>query len=415
MNIRKAAALPAAILLASSVALGQEEPPATLEEMWEIVQRQQTEIDELKSRLGEAQQEVAATNEKVLEAESRIEATGDFVESLAVADAAPQKTSIGGYGELHYNSISADDGDKEEIDFHRFVLFFGHEFTDRVRFFSEFELEHSLAGDGKPGEVELEQAYVEYALNNDLYARTGLFLLPLGILNETHEPPTFYGVERNDVENIIIPSTWWEAGVGLRGNLAGGLSWDASLHSGLAMPTMGGSAFRVRSGRQKVAEAIASDPAATFRIKYTGVPGLELAASYQYQSDPSQIAGDGLDKGQLFTTHAIYQAGRFGLRGLYGAWNFDGVAVEAADADRQTGWYIEPSYRLSEKWGVYARYQDLDAARDQDKFTQDEIGFNYWPVDGVVLKADFRRRDYSLPGLSGLDFDAIDLGFGYNF
>ena len=142
---------------------------------------------------------------------------------------------------------------------------------------------------------------------------------------------------------------------------------------------------------------------------------MELAASYQYQSDPGQVAGDGLDSGQLFSAHAIYQRDRFGLRALYGQWNFDGAAVEAADADKQTGWYVEPSFRLTDKWGFYARYEDLDAARDQDKFTQSQVGFNFWPTDGVVLKMDLRRRDFSLPALSASDFDAIDLGFGYNF
>lgn len=385
-----------------------QEAPQTLEDMWEIVQRQQAEIDELRAKLGEAEQDVAATNEKV-------EATGEYVESLAFADSGESKTSIGGYGELHYNNVSADTGDSQEIDFHRFVLFFGHEFTDRVRFFSELELEHSLSGDGKPGEVELEQAYVEFALTDNTYAKTGLFLLPVGIMNETHEPPTFYGVERNSIENIILPSTWWEAGVGMRGNFGSGLSWDAAVHSGLAMPTEGGSAFRVRSGRQKVAKAMASDMATTLRLKYTGVPGLELAASYQYQSDPSQVAGDGLDSGQLITAHAVYQKERFGLRALYGSWQFDGAAVEAADADEQKGWYVEPSFRLNENWGLYARYEDLDAARDQDKFTQGEFGFNFWPIEDVVLKMAYRSREFTLPSLSDADFDAIDLGFGYQF
>ncbi len=413
MNIRTIAPAVAALLLTSAPALAQDAP--SIEEVWALVQQQQAQIEALEAELDKAREGMAATDEKVAETEARVEATGDFVESLAVADSGPRKTSIGAYGELHYNNISADSGDTEEIDFHRFVLFFGHEFNDRIRFFSEFELEHSLAGDGAPGEVELEQAYVEFALRDDLYARTGLFLVPVGIINETHEPPTFYGVERNDVESIIIPATWWEAGAGIRGNLAGGLSWDASLHSGLAMPTTGGSAFRVRSGRQKVAEALASDPAATFRLKYTGLPGLELAASYQYQSDPSQVAGDGLDSGQLITTHAIYQRDRFALRALYAAWNFDGTAVEAADADQQSGWYIEPSFRVSDKWGVYARYEDLDAARQQDQFTQSEVGFNYWPHENVVLKMDLRRREFTLPALSASDFDAVDLGFGYQF
>ncbi len=412
MNTRLAASALVAFLW-TSTADAAEVP--TTEEMWAILQQQQARIEALEAELAAAKQGIAETDEKVAETDAKVEATGDVVDTLAATDTIPNRTTIGGYGELHYNNVSADSGDEQEIDFHRFVLFFGHEFNERMRFFSEFELEHSLAGDGKPGEVELEQAYVEYALNNSTYARTGLFLVPVGILNETHEPPTFYGVERNDVENIIIPSTWWEAGAGVRGNLAGGLSWDASLHSGLAMPTTGGSAFRVRSGRQKVAEALASDPAATFRLRYTGVPGLELAASYQYQSDPSQVAGDGLDSGQLLTAHAIYQRDRFGLRALIGGWKFDGAAVEAADADKQTGWYIEPNFRVSDKWGIYARYSDLDAARDQDKFTQGEVGFNYWPTENVVLKMDYRRREFTLPSLSIDDFDAVDLGFGYQF
>ncbi len=414
MNTRTTATLSVAMLLTASISMAQEATPS-LEDVWAIVQQQQAEIEALRAELDATRQGVTVTDQKVSQAEARIEATGDVVESLAAVSSAPSRTTLSGYGELHYNNVSTDTGDSQEIDYHRFVLFVGHEYSDRVRFFSELELEHSLSGDGHPGEVELEQAYAEFTLRDNLYAKTGLFLLPVGIVNETHEPPTFYGVERNNVESIIIPSTWWEAGVGMRGNFGSGLSWDAAVHSGLAMPTEGGSAFRVRSGRQKVAEAIASDMATTLRLKYTGVPGLELAASYQYQSDPSQVAGDGLDSGQLFSAHAVYQRERFGLRALYGAWHFDGVAVEAADADDQSGWFIEPSFRLNENWGLYARYEDLDAARDQDKFSQSEFGFNYWPIDQVVLKMDYRTRKFDLPSMSDADFDAFDLGFGYQF
>jgi hypothetical protein len=406
-------ALTAAVLLCATAA-GAQDAPSSIEDLWKIVQRQQAEIDSLREEVRTARAEVDSTNEKMATTEAKIEATGDYVESLAVADSAPGKTSIGGYGELHYNNIDADSGDSEQIDFHRFVLFFGHEFSDRIRFFSELELEHSLTADGAPGEVELEQAYVDFALTDNLTARAGLFLLPLGLINETHEPPTFYGVERNDVENIIVPTTWWEAGAALNGRFGNGLSWDVALHSGLEMPTTGGSAFRVRSGRQKVAEASASDPAYTARLRYTGVRGLELAASYQYQSDASQVAGDGLDSGQLFTAHAAFQREGFGLRALYAEWNFDGFAVEAAGADQQDGWYVEPSYRMNENWGFYGRYEDVDGARAQDRFTQSEFGFNYWPVSGVVLKMDYRQRDFG-GILDGTGFDAIDLGFGYSF
>ena len=410
----KSAAAAALLIVFSFPAAAQDAPP-TVDELWEIVQRQQAEIEALKEQLGETREEVADTSEKVTATEAQLEATGDYLESFEPESGALAGTSIGGYGELHYNNLDADDAseDLERVDFHRFVLFVGHEFSERVHFFSELEVEHSLAGDGEPGEVELEQAYVNFALDESTSAQAGLFLLPLGILNETHEPTTFYGVERNDVESIIIPATWWEAGAGLKGQYGRGWSWDFALTSGLAIPTTGGDAFRVRDGRQKVAEALASDPALTARVKYTGWPGLEVAASYHYESDPSQVSGDGLDTGHLFTTHAIYESGVFGVRALYGLWRFDGPAVEAANADEQDGWYVEPSYRLNEQFGVYARYEDLDGAIASEQFTQFEAGLNYWPVPGVVLKADVRSRDFD--ALPGGDFEGFDLGLGYAF
>ncbi|MGB5717352.1 MAG: porin, partial [Gammaproteobacteria bacterium] len=383
-----------AIILASLLPLAAtaaDKAPPTIEELWEIIQQQQAEIEALKSQQQDTAKQAADADEKAEAAVVAVEESGSTASSQSSwAD----RTTIGGYGELHYNNINNDGiDDKKEIDFHRFVLFFGHEFTDKLRFFSEFELEHALAGDGKKGEVELEQAYIEYDIRDNLQTRGGVFLMPVGILNETHEPTTFYGVERNDVESIIVPSTWWEAGGGLNGYFDNGISWDLALTSGLAIPTTGDNAFRVRSGRQKVSEAIANDFAYTGRLKYTGIQGLELAGTLNYQSDASQKSGDGLDSGLLFETHAIYQNGPYQLRALYAGWDFDGSAVKAADADRQHGWYIEPSIRPWQQLGFYARYEDLDGARTRDKFKQWEIGANYWPHEDVVLKIDYRNRN----------------------
>lgn len=404
------AAVAAGLMVATAAA---QPAPRSLDELWQIVQRQQGEIDGLRQQLASATQRLAANDQRLEQTAQQVEATGEFVERLEPAE---RLTTVGGYGELHYNNLSADNGiDSEQIDYHRFVLFFGHRFSERVRFASELELEHSLAGDGAPGEVELEQAFVDFSLKNGLTARAGLFLLPVGILNETHEPPTFYGVERNEVESVIIPGTWWEAGGGVSGTLASGLSWDFATHSGLAMRTSGSNAFRVRSGRQKVAEASANDLAHTFRLRYRGIAGLELAGTLQYQADPSQVPGDGLNDGRLFAAHAIYEAGDFGLRALYADWSFAGPAVEAAGADAQSGWYLEPRYRLNERWGIYGRYEDVRGARDADQFEQWEAGLSYWPVPNVVVKLDYRSREHDLVGFSSQDFGAIDLGLGYQF
>ena len=382
-------------------------------ELLEKLELMQMQIDELK-------RQIAENEEKTNETDAKVEAVAEVMESAPPQLAKASKTTIGGYGELHYNNLNAKDPakDVDMIDLHRFVLFFGHEFDDRTRFYSEFEVEHALVADSggdTPGEVEIEQAYVEFDLRQDLYAKAGLFLLPVGILNETHEPDTFYGVERNDVESIIVPSTWWEAGAGMNGRFGSGWNWDMVFTSGLEMQTTGSNAFRVRGGRQKVAEALANDGAITGRLRYMGIPGLQAAMTVQYQFDPSQVAGDGLDSGTLIEAHIDYQRNGFGLRALYSRWDFTGDAVEAAGADVQTGWYIEPSYRLNEKIGFYTRYEDVDAARQQDKFSQWEVGLNWWPAKNVVIKFDYRDRSHSLDSQNGRDFTGIDLGIGYSF
>lgn len=409
-------ALPLALLtiaLGLSPASRADSPMPSQEEMWEIIQNQQREIEALRR----AQQ---ATDEKANAADEKAEAAVVAVESGSSGGTGgswADRTQIGGYGELHYNNVDASDpaNDNKEVDFHRFVLYAGHQFTDDIRFFSEFEIEHDIAGEGQNGEVEVEQAYVEFDIRDNLQAKGGLFLLPVGILNETHEPNTFYGVERNDVESIIIPATWWAGGAALGGRHANGVSWDVAVHEGLMIPTTGGDAFRVREGRQKTSEASAEDLAFTGRVRYTGIPGLELAASANYQTDASQAGGDGLDEGLLLEAHAVYEKGPFGLRALYAQWDFDGTAVTAAGVDEQTGWYIEPSYKVRRDLGLYTRYEDVDAARTQDRFSQWEVGVNFWPHEDVVIKADYRSRDHDLTAEAGRDFDAFDLGIGYQF
>jgi hypothetical protein len=307
------------------------------------------DTEELRKVIAQQQKVLKNLEERLDETEQRLEATADQVESSSTASSFA-KTTIGGYGELHYNNYEDKDA---KVDFHRFVLFFGHEFTKKLRFFSEFELEHSIAGEGQDGEVELEQAYVEYDYSDTITTKTGLFLVPVGIINETHEPPTFYGVERNGVEKNIIPATWWEAGVAGNFKLAPGLAVDAAITSGLNV----GNDYKIRGGRQKVSNASAEKLAYTGRIKYTAILGLELAATVQYQTDLTQSAA-GVDDAAaiLIEAHAIYQVNNFTVRALYAAWNICGKEAKVLGRDEQTGWYVEPSYMFNEKMGAFARY-----------------------------------------------------------
>ncbi|MCW8988147.1 MAG: OprO/OprP family phosphate-selective porin, partial [Gammaproteobacteria bacterium] len=294
---------------------------------------------------------------------------------------------------------------------------FGHEFSKDIRFFSELELEHTLAGDGtigkngdnKPGEIELEQAYIEFDLNKTMRAKGGLFLVPVGIINETHEPNTFYGTERNPVEKNIIPATWWEAGAALSGEISKGLSYDLALTSGL---DLSGNNNKIRDGRRKVASAPADSPMLTGRLKYTGVPGLELATTVASISDYTQGLGT-KNAATMIEAHAVYNSGAFGLRALYASWDVDG---KTTGYDEQSGWYIEPSYKISPKLGVFARYNKYDnqagtGGPGNSEKTQSDIGMNYWPHEDVVIKVDYQTQDNA----NNQDQNGFNIGIGYQF
>jgi hypothetical protein len=371
----------------------------------------------------QAMETATRAEEKADEANEVANATAEVVEDSPLD--AFEGISLGGYGEVHYNNLDADDSERdvEEADLHRFVVFVGKEFNDDLRFVSEFEIEHGgVEADGAPldGEVEVEQAYIEYDVSDKSQVRGGVFLLPTGLINETHEPPTFYGVERNDVENVIIPATWWEAGIGGSHHWNNGLSADLAVTTGLNIPTTGGNMGRIRSGRQKASNANASNLAYTGRLKYTGIQGLELAASINHQTDASQdddTNNNFIEEATLYSFHAAYNRGPFGLRTLYAEWDIDGSIKDlAGDPNEQFGWYIEPSYKPLSWLGLYSRYEEVEGIRIQDQFSQWEVGANWWPHKDVVVKVDWRDRSHDPEAKAdGRDFDGFDLGLGYMF
>ncbi|MGB5337827.1 MAG: porin, partial [Gammaproteobacteria bacterium] len=157
-----------------SGAVAAAEPPAPgIEELWKIIQQQQAEIDALKQQQQETAQQASQADDK---AEAAVVAVEDARQEGTASGNWTDKTTLGGYAELHYNNLDGSGGakDKDEIDLHRFVVFLGHEFNENIRFFSEVEIEHGIAGEEQVGEVEVEQAYVEFDLNDRHGARTGV-------------------------------------------------------------------------------------------------------------------------------------------------------------------------------------------------------------------------------------------------
>jgi hypothetical protein len=391
----------------------------TMEEMWAIIQQQQAEIAQLKKQVATADTEIKETSVKVEATASMVE-DGIAAGGNSLASSWAERTTLGGYAEMHYNNLEDKNDigdDKDEIDFHRFVLYFSHEFSERTRMYSELELEHSFveSDDSNDGELELEQAYVEHDLTDAMRMKAGLFLLPVGILNLTHEPETFYGVERNNVEKNIIPTTWWAGGLALSGEIAPGWSYDTAFTSGLKLDADEGQ-FKIRDGRQKVSKADASDPAYTANLKYTGIAGLELGATVQYQQDLYQ--GKYMDDvdAVLYSAHVAYRNGPFGLRALAATWDIDNAINDIKlGADEQEGWYVEPSWLVMRDLGIFARYSEWDnqARGDGDtEFSEWDIGLNYWLEENVVFKLDYQFQDAPA---NEKELEGLNLGVGWSY
>nr|WP_319267964.1 hypothetical protein [uncultured Draconibacterium sp.] len=203
------------------------------------------------------------------------------------------KLLVGGYGEVHYNQpLSGDTYNNGKLDVHRVVMLLGYNFNEKTQFISEIEYEHVK-------EVYVEQAFLQYKLNNAINFRGGLMLVPMGIINEYHEPTTFNGVERPLIDNTITPTTWREIGFGISGTiLPASLKYQAYVMNGFngydGSAKLSG-AKGMRSGRQKGAESFVSSPNFAGKIEYFGIRGLNLGVSAYLGKTQSKLY-DGIDK-----------------------------------------------------------------------------------------------------------------------
>ena len=338
--------------------------------------------------------------------------------------------TVGGYAQVDYNQPEGQNG---ELDVHRMVLLLGYKFNDKVQFVTEIEYEHVK-------EVYIEQAFLQYSLNDRVNLRGGLMLVPMGLINEYHEPTTFNGVERPNVDKSIVPTTWREIGIGVTGRFDEiSLRYQAYIFNGFASVNgdkyLGGS-NGLRNGRQKGAESVINTPNLSAKVDFYGLLGLRLGLSgyfgrTQAEDDVQDI--DGADVGiSMFGLDARYVNKRFSARGEYiQAILTDSDAYNALyDADLGSelkGWYVEAAYNLfsldkEQKLDAFVRYEQYDThaatlnaeiprnlAYDRNEWT---MGLSYHLTQGVVVAADYQFKnnatDADLP-------NQLNIGFGVWF
>lgn len=366
---------------------------------------------------------------------------------MATASEKPESAlHFWGYGELNYNHY-LEDSSRSQADLRRFVIGLSYSFNERLRFNSEVEWEHAVASADDQGETEIEQAYLEYEATRNLNLKAGLFLMPFGFLNEHHEPPVFYGVERNEVETRIIPSTWREGGFGLSWNTDNGITYEAGLTTGFDISKFDDPGFPLASMHQELQLAKAKDISIYGAINYRGVPGLTVGGAIfsgnstqgnaAFKADNTQPDFSGF-KGRvtLWDVHARWQPGRLDLQALYARGHIgdaEGIdntllAFNTANGESRAyvpsgfyGWYGQAAYRVWDhnemhltpfvRYEYYNTQSSMPTGFAADPTNANHVltgGLNFYPHSQVVLKADYQRY-------TDKELSRWDLGLGYMF
>ncbi|RLD28967.1 MAG: hypothetical protein DRI75_05025 [Bacteroidetes bacterium] len=339
--------------------------------------------------------------------------------------------TVGGYAQIDYNQPEGDNG---KLDVHRLIVLIGYKFSDRVQFVTEIEYEHVI-------ELYIEQAFLNYSLNDNFNIRAGLMLVPMGIVNEYHEPTTFNGVERPNVDKSIVPSTWREIGVGVSGRFnEASLRYQAYIFNGFASVNDGkvlGGKNGLRNGRQKGAESTVNTPNFSAKVDFYGILGLRLGLSGYFgrtQAEDEIDDVDGADVGiSMLGLDARYINKRFSARGQY-------IQAVLSDTDKYNvlndsdlgaelkGWYAEVAYNLiplskEQKLDAFVRYEKYDThAATQDAnisrnlaYNRNEwtLGLSYHVAPGAVVKADYQFIDNAVD--NNKTKGQLNFGFGVWF
>jgi phosphate-selective porin len=398
-----------------------------------------------------------------------VAATGNAAGGIAAnGNAAFSSVRLWGYGELYYTRPSRVPA-RAQADLARAVFGIGYAFDAKTEFNSEYEVEHAVSSATDAGEFEVEQFYVDRQVTDAVAVRGGLFLMPFGLLNEHHEPTIFFGVQRNFVETLIIPSTWREGGFNVHGDTAVGLSWNVGLTTGFdlskwdyapefpqyatALDLENSGAAPLQSTHQELSLANAQNLSQYIAVGYYGTPGLTLGAAI-FTGNAAKVPAPpnapilGNERVTLWETHVRWTPGKFDLSALYAHGSISNLGVANASnpgspnpipsdfygyfAQAAYGLWEQGDYRVApfirwERYDMGSRYAGtagptlpaglvpLSATPgDYGYWPQDHdrvwtVGANFYTTPHVVVKADYQWFRVNS------DFDRFDLGLGLNF
>jgi len=430
-------------LAAAPPALAQQSGP-TLEQR---IERLEKLLEQTRAELAAAKAAPSADAVRLAEIERQIDILSKEIEKLKLGEAAAPApapstgaygvgpaaakvysakpgVSLGGYGEALYQNFASKDQSggpslqDDEVTLLRAVVYIGYKFDEHFLLNTEIEYENAVVASDKGGEAEVEFAYIDYRHSRAFNARAGLVLIPMGLVNTLHEPTSFLGALRPDVEQRIIPSTWREIGFGAYGE-TGPVTYYAYLVNSLNAE--GYSAEGIREGSQEGSEALARNWAFTGRLDYTGTPGLLLGASvFSGKAGQGRVTPSGQNVGASTTVwdvHADWRWRGLWFRGLYAASSVGDAALvnelngfegDESVGSRQKGWYLQGAFDVLSLTNYsraslfsFARYEEYDTQASvpagYERNPENDarvltIGLAFKPIEQLVVKTDWQQR-----------------------
>ena len=325
--------------------------------------------------------------------------------------------SIGGYGEMYYQHTN---NGESIVDVYRFVPYIGYKFSDNIILNAEIEFEHGGVEPDGGGEVIVEFMYLDFLLADYANIRLGNILVPIGLINQRHEPTLFYTTQRPSTSKNLIPTTWHESGLMLFGTIGDGM-FNYNIAAVTALDTEANGDKWIRNGRGGSFKNKNPKLAGVVRLDYTQINGLNAGASLYYGS----ASKDNDSSLTMFDLHYNYTLGGFKSYGVFTQTNRNNTDVNfGSDAVKEAmGGYIAAGYDLftltniDQNLPLYIQYEqvapqhELADGTSGGWTTNTTVGLNYNPFAQVVLKADYTRS--SLPG--GEETNIVNLGMGFVF
>lgn len=355
----------------------------------------------------------------------RLEALNDRLDDVSREANTPDRTTskwhLSGYMDAGLVITDVDEDENRFVS-GKFNPAFHFQYTDRVFFESELEIETEADGSTN---IAIEYSAVNLILNDYATLVVGKWLSPVGQFQERLHPSWINKMSSAPVgfgHGGIQPLS--DVGLQLRGVIPAGNTYFTYVlavgngpqggHHGLELEGFAGDNN--------------SNKAVQGRLGFFPMSNLEIGVSFLTASAPGEEADFGIvTEGDfdLFGVDVAYTKANWDIRveyldaelsDFFGRVSHGDTTTSLIPATEWTAWYAQAAYRFADSRlepVVRVGNLDIDGFFEGDGEDRIDVGINYWLSPSAVLRAGVQERDFDEQGAD--DETLIQLQFAYGF